>query len=143
MPLDGAEAIVDTLGRISPRAIITLDTHEDYVVDYRQRLRALVARVDAFLPSRSELADLVGYDDPRRALVSLTSLPTPVIVIKMGAEGALVWDKAKGTLHEAGVSRGPVVDVTRAADAFCGGFCAPRSPAVWPLAAAPHVPTPA
>src|SRR5216684_4207812 len=124
MPLDAAEAIVDTLRRISPRAIITLDTHEDYVVDYRQRLRALVARVDAFLPSRSELADLVGYDDPRRALVSLTSLPTPVIVIKMGAEGALVWDKAKGTLHEAGVSRGPVVDVTGAGDAFCGGFAA-------------------
>jgi sugar/nucleoside kinase (ribokinase family)/fructoselysine-6-P-deglycase FrlB-like protein len=124
MPLDAAEAIVDTVRRISPRAIITLDTHEDYVVDYRQRLRALAARVDAFLPSRSELADLVGYDDPRRALVSLTGLPTPVIVIKMGAEGALVWDKAKGTLHEAGVSRGPVVDVTGAGDAFCGGFAA-------------------
>src|SRR6266446_8454546 len=124
MPLDAAEAIVDTVRHISPRAIITLDSHEDYVVDYRQRLRALAARVDAFLPSRSELADLVGYDDPRRALVSLTSLPTPVIVIKMGAEGALVWDKAKGTLHEAGVARGPVVDVTGAGDAFCGGFAA-------------------
>src|SRR5713226_2321646 len=86
MPLDAAEVIVDTVRRISPRAIITLDTHEDYVVDYRQRLRALAARVDAFLPSRSELADLVGYDDPLTALVSLTSLPTPIIVIKMGAE---------------------------------------------------------
>ncbi len=124
MPLDAAEAIVDTVRRSSPRAIITLDTHEDYVVDYRQRLRALAARVDAFLPSRSELADLVGYDDPLRALPSLTGLPTPIIVIKMGAEGVLVWDKAKGTLHEVGVAHGAVVDVTGAGDAFCGGFAA-------------------
>jgi sugar/nucleoside kinase (ribokinase family)/fructoselysine-6-P-deglycase FrlB-like protein len=124
MPLDAAEVIVDTGRRISPRAIITLDTHEDYVVDYRQRLRALAARVDAFLPSRSELADLVGYDDPLRALSGLTNLPTPIIVIKMGAEGVLIWDKAKGTLHEVGVAHGPLVDVTGAGDAFCGGFAA-------------------
>src|SRR6266567_5076319 len=66
MPLDAAEAIVERVRSVSPRAIITLDTHEDYVADYRQRLRTLAGRVDAFLPSRSEVADLVGYDDPRR-----------------------------------------------------------------------------
>src|SRR5258708_16665514 len=138
MPLDAAEVIVDTVRCISPRAIITLDTHEDYVVDYRQRLRALAARVDAFLPSRSELADLVGYDDPLRALSDLTNLPTPIIVIKMGAEGVLIWDKAKGTLHEVGVAHGPVVDVTGAGDAFCGGFCACLSLGGCPVQSAQH-----
>ncbi len=133
MPLDAAEAIVDTVRRFSPRAIITLDTHEDYVVDYRQRLRALASRVDAFLPSRSELADLVGYDEPRRALSTLASLPTAIIVIKMGAEGALVWDKAQGTMHEVGAAHGPVVDVTGAGDAFCGGFAAALSLGYSPL----------
>src|SRR6266852_1861275 len=136
MPLEAAEAIVDAVRRISPRAIITLDTHEDYVVDYRQRLRALAARVDAFLPSRAELADLVGYDDPRRALTTLVSLPTPVIVVKMGAEGVLVWDKAQGTLHAVGVAQGPVVDVTGAGDAFCGGFAAGLSLGCSPLESA-------
>jgi sugar/nucleoside kinase (ribokinase family)/fructoselysine-6-P-deglycase FrlB-like protein len=136
MPLDAAEAIVDTVRRISPRAIITLDTHEDYVVDYRQRLRVLAAKVDAFLPSRSELADLVGYDDPRRALTSLSALPTPMIVVKMGAEGVLVWDKAQETLHEVGVAHGPVVDVTGAGDAFCGGFAAGLSLGYGPVESA-------
>ena len=136
MPLEAAEAIVDAVRSIAPRAMITLDTHEDYVVDYRQRLRALAARVDAFLPSRAELADLVGYDDPRRALATLVNLPTPVIVIKMGAEGALVWDKAMGTLHEVGIAGGPVVDVTGAGDAFCGGFAAGLSLGYAPLQAA-------
>ncbi len=124
MPLDAAEAVVDRVRNISPHTIITLDTHEDYVVDYRQRLRALAGRVDAFLPSRSELTDLVGYDDPRRALTDLTTLPTPVIVIKMGGDGVIVWDKARGMLHQVGVAQGPVVDVTGAGDAFCGGFAA-------------------
>ncbi|HLL80773.1 MAG TPA: hypothetical protein VKT25_14795, partial [Ktedonobacteraceae bacterium] len=63
MPIEAAEAIVEAVRRAAPRAIITLDTHEDYVADYRQRLRALAAKVNAFLPSRSELADLVSYDD--------------------------------------------------------------------------------
>jgi fructoselysine-6-P-deglycase FrlB-like protein len=124
MPLDAAEAIVDKVFSVSPRAIITLDTHEDYVVDYRQRLRTLAGRVNAFLPSRSEVTDLVGYDDPLRALADLSSLPTPIIAIKMGAQGVLVWDKAMGTVHEIGVAPGKVVDVTGAGDAFCGGFAA-------------------
>ncbi len=124
MPLDAAEAIVETVRHIAPRAVITLDTHEDYVADYRQRLRALAARVDAFLPSRSELADLVGYDDPLRALSSLIELPTPIIVIKMGEKGALVWQRATKTLHEVAIVPGPVLDVTGAGDAFCGGLAA-------------------
>lgn len=136
MPLNAAEVIVDTVRRISPRAVITLDTHEDYVVDYRQRLRALAARVDAFLPSRAELADLVGYDDPRRALTTLVHLPTPLIVVKMGEQGVMVWDKARGTLHEVGIARGPVVDVTGAGDAFCGGFAAGLSLGCGPLESA-------
>ncbi|HLI05100.1 MAG TPA: PfkB family carbohydrate kinase [Ktedonobacteraceae bacterium] len=124
MPLEAAEAIVEEVRHLAPHAIITLDTHEDYVVDYRQRLRALAAKVDAFLPSRSELADLVGYDDPLRALGSLIDLPTPVIVLKMGEKGVLVWQKAGKTLHEVEIVPGPVMDVTGAGDAFCGGFAA-------------------
>lgn len=124
MPLEAAEAIVDAVRREAPRAIITLDTHEDYVVDYRQRLRVLAARVDAFLPSRSEVADLLGYDDPKRAMRELTDLPTPIIVIKMGGDGVMVWDRQRQTLHQVSAVEGPVVDVTGAGDAFCGGIAA-------------------
>src|SRR5256884_6710284 len=136
MPLDAAEAIVDKVRHVSPHASITLDTHEDYVVDYRNRLRALAGRVDAFLPSRAELTDLVGYDDPRRALADLSNLPTPVIVVKMGAEGVLVWNKANGTLHEVGIASGQVLDETGAGDAFCGGFAAGLSLGYGPVEAA-------
>jgi fructoselysine-6-P-deglycase FrlB-like protein/sugar/nucleoside kinase (ribokinase family) len=138
MPLDAAEAIVDMVRRVAPSALITLDTHEDYVVDYRQRLRALAARVDAFLPSRSEVADLVGYDDPERALLELVALPGAMVVIKMGADGALVWDRRQRRLHQVNIAEGSVVDVTGAGDAFCGGIAAGLSLGCSPLEAAQY-----
>ena len=98
MPIDAAEAVVDAVRRKSPDALISLDTHEDFVARYRSRLRALASRVDAFLPSRSELADLVGYDDPIRAIDELSRLPTPIVVVKLGADGVLVWDRRRGLL---------------------------------------------
>ena len=67
MPTDAAERIVETVRRQAPEATILLDTHEDYVRGYRNRLLQLAAQVDVFLPSREELLDLVGYDDPPRA----------------------------------------------------------------------------
>lgn len=124
MPLDAAEAIVATVRRAAPATVITLDTHEDYVRDYRQRLVTLANRVDAFLPSQSELADLVGYDDPVRALSDLDDLSTSMIVVKMGASGALVWDRGRNMLSQVSRAVGTVVDVTGAGDAFCGGFAA-------------------
>ena len=136
MPIDAAEAVVDTVRRKAPEALISLDTHEDYVASYRERLRALAARVDAFLPSRSELADLVGYDDPLRALGELSKLPTPIIVIKMGAEGVLVWNRRRGALDEVPAAEGKVVDVTGAGDGFCGGFAAGLSLGDTPVQAA-------
>jgi ribokinase len=138
MPLDAAEAIVDAVRQQAPQAVITLDTHEDYVAEYRQRLRALAARVNAFLPSRSELSDLVGYDDPQRGLSELVSLPTPIIVVKMGPDGALVWDKQRGTLHNVDIVPGPVVDETGAGDSFCGGFAAALSLDCTAVEAAQH-----
>lgn len=125
MPIDAAEAMVGTIRERCPGTVITLDTHEDYVAEYRQRLRTLASQVDAFLPSRSELADLVGYDDPERAVTELSALPTPNIIVKMGGEGVLVWDRAAGELHQVEPVPGvQVVDVTGAGDAFCGGFAA-------------------
>ena len=94
MPLDAAERIVETLRRKAPDAVILLDTHEDYVRGYRDRLLHLAASVDVFLPSREELLDLVGYDDPARAVQELWAQKgAPLVVAKMGKGGVLLWDR--------------------------------------------------
>ena len=136
MPLDAAEAVVEAVLHSAPEALISLDTHEDYVASYPDRLRALASRVVAFLPSRSELADLVGYDDPIRALRDLGRLPTPIIVVKLGADGVLVWNRRRGVLHAVPAAHANVVDVTGAGDGFCGGFAAGLSLGDTPVRAA-------
>ncbi len=125
MPIDAAERVVDAVRRAAPDAIITLDTHEDYVAGYRDQLVRLASRVDAFLPSREELADLVGYDDAPRALQELSrETAVPRVVVKMGRDGVLVWEKARASIVQVGAAHAQVVDVTGAGDAFCGGFAA-------------------
>ena len=54
-----------------PLAVIIMDTHEDWVRDNREELVDLARAVEVFIPSRGELADLVGYDEPERAAKQL------------------------------------------------------------------------
>jgi sugar/nucleoside kinase (ribokinase family)/fructoselysine-6-P-deglycase FrlB-like protein len=122
MPLEAAERIVDRMTSGSSVPLITLDTHEDWGTDVAHRVFALAARVHAFLPSKEELATLTGLEDPEDGLDAIAHLPTPIVVVKMGADGCLV--RGPHTDVHVGISPGPVVDVTGAGDAFCGGFAA-------------------
>src|SRR5437899_4972846 len=137
MPIGAAERIVDSVAREAPEATILLDTHEDYVRGYRSQLLRLAARVDGFLPSREELADLMGYDDPPRALRELcTEKGVPMVVAKMGKDGVLVWDRNRLAAVVVEAAPAMTVDVTGAGDAFCGGFAAGLAQGLDPLEAA-------
>jgi sugar/nucleoside kinase (ribokinase family) len=121
MPLAAAAALVRSIRARAAGAVITLDTHEDW----RRGADVLeVARlVDVFVPSREELSELAGYDDPERAVAELTDAGVPCVVVKLGGDGALV---ARPGSPAAWVPAAPaeVVDPTGAGDSFCGGFAA-------------------
>jgi len=137
MPIEAAERIVESVRRQAPGAVILLDTHEDYVRGYRDRLLRLAASVDVFLPSREELVDLVGFDDPARALRELwPEKGTPLVVAKLGKDGVLLWGKDRSAVVAIDAAPARVVDVTGAGDAFCGGFAAGLAQGVDPLEAA-------
>jgi fructoselysine-6-P-deglycase FrlB-like protein/sugar/nucleoside kinase (ribokinase family) len=137
MPIDAAERIVEAVRRQAPDAVIMLDTHEDYVRGYRDRLLRLAASIDVFLPSREELMDLVGFDDPPRALRELwPEQGTPLVVAKLGKDGVLLWDKDRSAVVSLDAASARIVDVTGAGDAFCGGFVAGLAQGLDPLDAA-------
>jgi ribokinase len=121
MPLAAATAIVRSVRDRAGGAAITLDTHEGW----RQGDGVLEAArlVDVFLPSREELAELVGYDDPPRAVGELTAAGVTCVVVKMGGDGALVARPGMPLAHVP-ASNVAVVDPTGAGDSFCGGFAA-------------------
>jgi sugar/nucleoside kinase (ribokinase family) len=124
MPFGQVDRLVRAASSLPARPSISLDTHEDFVAGYQDRLIDLLPLLGAFLPSREEVTLWFGDDDPERRIGELLALGPPVVAIKMGADGALV--QVRGQSRPAHVPVVPVaaLDVTGAGDAFCGGFAA-------------------
>jgi len=87
----------------------------------------LMANVDILIPNESELAALSGMpvSDRATALAAAKSLldkGPPVVIVTLGADGALLVDRERAT-HLPGYPV-EVVDTTAAGDAFIGGLAA-------------------
>jgi sugar/nucleoside kinase (ribokinase family)/fructoselysine-6-P-deglycase FrlB-like protein len=121
MPLAAAAALVRAVREQAPGATILLDTHEDWRPG--DLLLEVARSVDVFLPSREELAVLVPGDDPALAAAELTAAGAACVVVKLGAEGALVVRPGTGHVPVAAFPAA-VTDPTGAGDSFCGGFAA-------------------
>jgi sugar/nucleoside kinase (ribokinase family)/fructoselysine-6-P-deglycase FrlB-like protein len=121
MPFEFARRIVAQI-RETGRAFVTLDTHEAWSVD-RAEIVALARAVDVFVPSREELVGLVGYDDPEKACRELLSDGIPAVVVKCGADGAVVG-RSQDQISRIAAADVIVVDATGAGDSFCGGLAA-------------------
>lgn len=124
MPFDAAERLVRAITERRPGAMISLDTHEDQIAGFQDRIAALLPRVTAFLPSREEVTTWFGADEPEHSIGKLRRLGQRWTILKMGAQGSLVTDGSDGPVQRVGTAPGPVVDATGAGDAFCGGFAA-------------------
>jgi sugar/nucleoside kinase (ribokinase family) len=120
MPLAAAGAVVDHIRSRSAGAVISLDTHEDWS-GHASQVIELARRVDVFVPSREELTELVGYDDPPRACKALRGAGVPTVVVKLGADGALV-DTGERPAVPIDAYLSKVVDATGAGDTFCGAL---------------------
>ena len=106
-------------------AIITLDPHFDSALGQAAAWRSLLPLVDAFLPSREEAKVMLGdWQGPEAAARALGDLGAPVVCLKLGSEGVLLYRAADGWLCRVGPAVGEPVDTTGCGDAFCGGFLA-------------------
>jgi ribokinase len=78
----------------------------------------LIGAVDVLVVNRSELASLVGSDDPAAA----AELAVPATVVTRGARGAVLV--ADGTVTSYPAPEVDTIDTTGAGDAFCGALAA-------------------
>lgn len=129
-------ALVEALR--SERRLISLDPHESWVTDHAAGIRAALSGVDFFMPSEIEARLLYGANAPELAAREFGRLGPRVVVVKMGAEGSLVYDTAGGRLTHVPAYPAAVRDVTGAGDAYCGGFLAGYLMTGDPVAAAQH-----
>lgn len=89
---------------------------------YWPEIRALVPSVRIFSLNRTEGRALLGTGAPDVIADHVLDAGAAVAVVRLGSEGALVADAE--TRLRVRPARGPVVDVTGAGNAFCGGFLA-------------------
>jgi sugar/nucleoside kinase (ribokinase family) len=75
------------------------------------------------LPSHQEARLLFGRDAPEAAALAFAACGPQVVVIKLGAEGSLVYGPdLEHPVHVPTVAAN-AIDPTGAGDAFCGAFC--------------------
>jgi ribokinase len=87
-------------------------------------LAPLLARLDAFLPSEVELRALLPGAGLGDALARLAALCPGAVAVKLGPDGALVWDRGAQAPVAVPAIRTETRDPTGAGDSFCGGFLA-------------------
>lgn len=85
---------------------------------------SLLGAVDLLVPNRPEAVRLTGLaadSSPTRLLEALMALTPAVVVLTLGAEGALLGRPGRRALHVPAQAVEPV-DTTGAGDAFCGAL---------------------
>ncbi len=107
---------------------VTIDPGPAYMNgNFMNDLRSLLQGVTAFLPSEEEIRSLFWgrSSDLWEMAETLAGFGTEIIVIKRGARGQYVYERASGKKWEVpAYPPGRIFDPTGAGDAFCGGFLA-------------------
>lgn len=104
------------------QTLIALDPQENYIPGNEQRILNMLAGVDIFLPSEIEVQLLLGHQDYHRAAIQFADLGCRVVGIKLGAQGALLYDACSHRFVRLPAISAKVVDTTGAGDSFSGGF---------------------
>ena len=105
-------------------AVIALDPQEDYIVGNQDQIFNMLSQVDIFLPSQEEVHRLLGHRDYMRAGREFAEYGSGTVIIKMGEEGALIYDNAADKFWNIPVYPTAAQDTTGAGDSFSGGFMA-------------------
>ncbi|MBW8011408.1 MAG: carbohydrate kinase family protein [Chloroflexi bacterium] len=120
---------------------ITLDPASNYMnFNAWDDVMALLPGLTAFLSSEEKIRALFERrsDDLWEMAEALASYGCPIIVIKRGAEGQMLYDAESQTKYILPAYPARVVDPTGAGDAFCGGFLAGYRHTFDPLQAGLH-----
>jgi 2-dehydro-3-deoxygluconokinase len=89
--------------------------------DARATLRDLATKADVVLPGADEAELLTGASDPLTAARDLLKLGPDLVVVKLGADGAIAVTGDR-VVRVPGVALPRVVDPVGAGDAFAAGF---------------------
>lgn len=103
---------------------VLADPLDDDVTAKPELVRELLQYVTVFMPSAEEIHRFFGNKDYKENAKKLADMGPEVVVIKLGPDGCLIYDKENACYHSLPAYDGRVVDLTGAGDCFGGGFTA-------------------
>ncbi len=92
------------------------------IPENRELFRRNASLVDVVSPNLSEGCLLTGKTDPQEVLQALLDLDATCVALRMGEYGSLIGDADGRRVWIPALQFGPIVDVTGAGNAYCGGF---------------------
>lgn len=114
--------IAELFQRMKKAGLTTsLDTNDDPDDLWGSDVRELLHHVDVFLPNAREARLVSGVDDLEGAVARLAGF-VPLVVVKLGAEGALARRGGEQIQSPPPVMNGAALDPVGAGDSFDAGF---------------------
>lgn len=115
-----------TLAKLFNAAGVTVlfDPHEEDASDNKQQIYETLQYTDIFMPSEEEAWRLCQTRDYREIARHFAEQGPHTVVIKLGSQGCLIYQKASDSFITLPCFPTHVVDVTGAGDTFGGGFSA-------------------
>jgi sugar/nucleoside kinase (ribokinase family) len=120
-PWPGAEALIAEARSLGTR--VALDVGLNAIASDPRAVRTCARRADVFLPNTEELLRLTGARS-LPAAIDVALAWCQCLVVKRGADGAVVADRAGRTTVTEGIGPVSVRDRTGAGDAFAGALIA-------------------
>lgn len=126
LPLYPLAELINTLPE---DAWIQVDPHyEWFFPEYREEWERILRRVSVVLPSEDEFTKFFDIplafdiDNYKKYMRELSAMGPPIVVLKMGPQGAILYLKDEDVFYSIPSCAEHVVDVTGAGDSFCGSL---------------------
>ena len=127
-------AAVEAFERLQGLGITTAVDADFVEIESKDKLQRLLAAVQVFFCNGETASHLTGRRSPLESAEELVSHGPAVVVVTLGAGGAVAFDRQQGAAQVGGLEV-EVVDSTGAGDCFAGSFLFSRIRG-WPLEAA-------
>ena len=114
-------ALLLSLRHTQPDLVLVMEFTPQQVEEPAENLRAVLPHLSLFSPNIDEATAVTGLTDPATIADLFLSWGTPLVAIRMGANGSFVKTQAGEQWHLPAVPTN-IVDVTGAGNSYCGGF---------------------
>ncbi|NQV34268.1 MAG: sugar kinase [Phycisphaeraceae bacterium] len=112
----------ELLSQIDNPTFVAADTMDLWIDNNLDDLKALIKKIDCLIINEDEAKQLAGELNLIKAADAILGMGAKVALIKKGASGSLMRNKAGDTFMLPAFPAADVIDPTGAGDSFAGGF---------------------